>query len=145
MQQDLNFLLSGGLVMWPLFLCGIVSVAVMIDRLLAIGATLGDNRRLIAEVEQSIATGDENAALRACEAQSGRVAGLLAAGLRARDLDRVHLERHLEEHALREMPAMIERLSVLDTIVTIAPLLGLLGTITGMIKAFQIVGSSPRR
>lgn len=142
MLRDLDFLLSGGLVMWPLFLCGIVSVAVMIDRFLAIGATVGDNRRLVAEVEKSVESGDYPAALRACEAHTGRVADLLAGGLRARDLGRVSLERHLEEYALRQMPAMIERLSVLDTIVTIAPLLGLLGTIIGMIKAFQIVGAS---
>jgi biopolymer transport protein ExbB len=136
MRQDIHFLLTGGVMMWPLFLCGIISVAVMIDRMLAIGATVGDNRRLVAEVERLVRVGEY------AEAHTGRVAALLASGLRSRSLDRVTIERHMEEFALRQLPVMTERLSVLDTIVTLAPLLGLLGTITGMIKAFHIVGSA---
>jgi len=142
MTQDIHFLLSGGLVMWPLFLCGIVSVAVMIDRFLAIGATVGDNRRLVAEVEQYVRAGRYQEALQMCEDHPGRVGALLASGLRARHQDRVAIERHMEEFALKQMPVMMERLNVLDTIVTLAPLLGLLGTITGMIKAFHILGVS---
>ncbi len=140
MQQDIHFLMSGGPVMWPLFLCGVVAVAVMIDRFLAIGATVGDNRRLVAEVEQFVQARQYEKALQTCEDHPGRVGSLLASGLRARHLDRVGIERHMEEFALKQMPVMMERLSVLDTIVTLAPLLGLLGTITGMIKAFHIVG-----
>ncbi|MCW3059955.1 MAG: MotA/TolQ/ExbB proton channel family protein [Capsulimonas sp.] len=142
MNQDLRFLLGGGVMMWPLFLCGVISVAVMIDRLLAIGATVGDNRRLVAEVEKLVQAGKYAEALAACEAHPGRVAAMLASGLRAQGLDRLAIERHMEEFALRQMPVMMDRLSVLDTIVTLAPLLGLLGTITGMIKAFHIVGSA---
>lgn len=142
MAQDIHFLLSGGIVMWPLFLCGVISVAVMIDRFLAIGATVGDNRKLVAQVERDVRAGRYAEALAACEGHPGRVAALLASGLRARSLDRVAIERHMEEFALKQMPVMMERLSVLDTIVTLAPLLGLLGTITGMIKAFHIVGAA---
>ncbi|BDI31808.1 biopolymer transporter ExbB [Capsulimonas corticalis] len=142
MTQDVHFLLGGGVMMWPLFLCGIISVAVMIDRLLAIGATVGDNRRLVADVEKLVHSGRYAEALAECEAHPGRVAAMLASGLRAEGLDRLAIERHMEEFALRQMPVMMERLSVLDTIVTLAPLLGLLGTITGMIKAFHIVGSA---
>ena len=43
MNDDINFLLRGGPVMWPLFLCGVVSVAVMIERFLAIGAAVRNN------------------------------------------------------------------------------------------------------
>jgi biopolymer transport protein ExbB len=142
MNQDFQFLLRGGIMMWPLFLCGVISVAVMIDRLLAIGATVGDNRRLVADVEKLVKAGRYAEALATCEAHPGRVAAMLASGLRAQSQDRIAIERRMEEFALRQMPVMMERLSVLDTIVTLAPLLGLLGTITGMIKAFHIVGSA---
>jgi biopolymer transport protein ExbB len=141
-QQDVHFLVSGGLVMVPLILCGIISVAIMIDRFLAIGAAVVDNRQLIAAVERHVTAGEYDAALKACDAQGGSVATVLASGLRVRDRAEVEIERQMEEFALRQMPAMVERLGVLDTIVTVAPLLGLLGTITGMIKAFQIVGTA---
>lgn len=142
MREDALFLFHGGIMMWPLFVCGIVSVAVTIDRVMAIGATVGDNRRLVAEVERLVRAGLYADALAVCESHSGRVAAMLATGLRTRGLDRLSIERQMEEFALRQMPVMMERLSVLDTIVTLAPLLGLLGTITGMIRAFNIVGAS---
>ena len=143
MQQDIHFLVSGGLVMLPLILCGIISVATMIDRCFAIGAAVTDDRRLVADLWSSMfARASYDAALQACEAQTSNVAKVLASGLRVREGTPVEIERQMEEFALRQMPGMVERLGVLDTIVTIAPLLGLLGTITGMIKAFQIVSTA---
>jgi biopolymer transport protein ExbB len=145
MEQDYRLLLSGGIVMWPLFLCGVISVAVTIERLLAIGVTVGDNRRLIRDVELLIAGNKFDEALRVCEERPGRAAALLASGLKVHNLSRVTIERNMEEYALKQTPIMMERLSVLDTIITVAPLLGLLGTVTGMIKAFNVVGNAELR
>ena len=83
-----------------------------------------------------------NDALAVCDQHPGPVAGLLANGIRNRNLDSDSIERAMEELALRETPLLYRHLGVLDTIITIAPLLGLLGTVTGMIKSFNVVGSA---
>jgi len=142
MWQDASFMFRGGLVMYPLLFCGIVSVAIMIDRFLAIGAAVQDNRTLLKRVEEHLRAGRAAQALQECEKSQGRVAKVIAGGVRTHHLDHVSIERAMEEIALKEMPVLVERLGVLDTIVTLAPLLGLLGTVTGMISAFHVVGAS---
>lgn len=141
MVQDLHYLMRGGLVMWPLFLCGFVSVAVMIDRFLAIGVAVRSNKLFMANVAALLKAGKHDDALALCEKSPNRIAKLIAGGIRSKHLDVRSIERVMEEVALRELPLLYERLSVLDTIVTLAPLLGLLGTITGMIRAFHIVAA----
>jgi biopolymer transport protein ExbB len=142
MSDDVGFLLRGGPVMWPLFLCGLVSVAVMIERFLAIGAAVRDNETLMLRIAELLKAGEASAALEFCEKSPGRIAKMVAGGLRTTHLDHGLIERSMEEMALKELPALYDRLSVLDTIVTLAPLLGLLGTVTGMIHAFHVVGSA---
>jgi hypothetical protein len=84
----------------------------------------------------------EAEALQRAESTPGPVAAIIASGLRNRHLDFPDIERAMEELALRETPLLHERLGVLDTVITLAPLLGLLGTITGMIQAFDVVSSA---
>ena len=142
MSEDVGFLLRGGPVMWPLFLCGVVSVAVMIERFLAIGAAVRDNEALMTRISTLLKAGQAADALEFCEQSSGRIAKVIAGGLRSTHLDHVWIERSMEEMALKELPVLYDRLGVLDTIVTLAPLLGLLGTVTGMIHAFHVVGAT---
>ena len=142
MSEDVGFLLRGGPVMWPLFLCGVVSVAVMIERFLAIGAAVRDNETLMGRISALLKAGQATDALAFCEQSPGRIARVMAGGLRSRHLDNAWIERSMEETALKELPILYDRLGVLDTIVTLAPLLGLLGTVTGMIHAFHVVGSA---
>jgi biopolymer transport protein ExbB len=136
--------------MWPLFLCAIVSVTIIIERLLAQSATSRESRGLYLKVSQALLKGDTLETERMLEASSGPVAKVLLIGIKNRNLQRDQLEHLMEEVAIDEIPLLSRGLGVLDTIITIAPLLGLLGTVTGMIKAFQIVavttgGSAPSK
>ncbi len=140
--NGIGFLLKGGPVMWPLFLCAIFSVAVMIERFIAINRAAEDTDDLIERVRENLQAGRMNEALRIAESSNGPVPQLIANGLRNRDLDSDSIERSMEELALRETPTLYRRLGVLDTIITVAPLLGLLGTVTGMIRAFHVVASA---
>ena len=133
---------DGGPVMYPLFICAILSVAVMIERFISVNKASADNEALSEQVRAHLMAGRVNDALAVCDEHSGPVAGLLANGIRNRNLDSDSIERAMEELALRETPLLYRRLGVLDTIITIAPLLGLLGTVTGMIKSFNVVGST---
>lgn len=142
MFKGIEYLLNGGPIMYPLFVCAILSVAVMIERFIVIQRAGQDNEELVEQVRGQLKGGNINAALKLCEDAPGPVGQLIANGIRNRDLDSDGIERAMEELALRETPVLYKRLGVLDTIITIAPLLGLLGTVTGMIRSFHIVGGA---
>ena len=134
----------------PLFICSVVAVAVMIERFLTIGVTVGDNEALMTRVTNLVKSGKTNEAIDLCRRSPGRSAALIANAIENRNLDLIGVERVMQETAGQLMPTLTERMSVLDTIITIAPLLGLLGTVTGMIRAFHIFqglgsGSNPAK
>lgn len=128
--------------MYPLFACAIIAVAVMIERFIVITRAGADNEGLSDQVRDLLRQDRIIEAIKLCEGRRGPVPALLANGIRNRHLDSDAIERTMEELALRETPILYRRLSILDTIVTVAPLLGLLGTVTGMIRAFHIVGAA---
>jgi len=128
--------------MWPLFLCAIVSVTIMIERYMALRGIRRSNRGLVREMRTALMEGRERQALTFLETRGGPVAHLLTLAVKNRHLSQMRLESLMEEVAIEETPTLARGLSILDTIITIAPLLGLLGTVTGMIRAFQVVAIS---
>ena len=139
--NGLFFLLKGGPVMWPLFLCAIISVAVMIERFISITRAAKDNEGLLDLIREMLEQGHVKEAQKLADEAAGPVAQLIASGLHASHMDADAIERQMEELALREQPVLYKRLGVLDTVITLSPLLGLLGTVTGMIRAFHVVGT----
>lgn len=133
---------QGGPIMWPLLICAIVAVTVMIERFISINRAAASSEELTETVRELLNQGQVEEALRQCEAAPGPIPALLANGIRNRDLDSDSIERAMEELALRETPLLYKRLGVLDTVITIAPLLGLLGTITGMMSTFSIISTA---
>lgn len=136
------FLLKGGPVMGPLFLCAVVAVTVMIERHFALRGALRAARGLRTQVRASLLDGRTRAAQDLLAVRRGPVARVLTTALENRALGRANLEHLLTEVAMEETPGLSRGLNVLDTIITVAPLLGLLGTVTGMIAAFQVVALS---
>lgn len=134
-----GFLCKGGPVMVPLMFCSVISLAVMFERYTSLKRAGGDSARLMAQVEKSILLGKFTEAGESCRKDGTMLGEMLAGGLACHDASQS--ERCMEEHALKAMPELYKRLNVLDTIITIAPLLGLLGTVTGMIRAFHVIAS----
>ena len=134
-----EFLLRGGWIMYPLFVLAVVSVTVMLERSFFLKSVSVDTEKLMDEVKKLVVADKVGSAIELCERTKGPVAALLANGLRNEHLSTAGIERAMEELALRETPVLYKRLGILDTVITMAPLLGLLGTITGMIKAFSVV------
>ena len=132
----------GGFAMIPLLFCSILSVAVMIERYAALRRAAAPTDALMDSLRARLEKGDADGALEACRATPGPVARVLAAGVAAYRVAPSTVERRLEEAALAEAPELHHRLAWLDTIITVAPLLGLLGTVVGMIGSFRIMGST---
>jgi biopolymer transport protein ExbB len=130
---------KGGPIMWPLFLTSVISLSVVFERVLFL--FVERTRRdpaLVDEVFQSVERGEiSQAAAKAGESRDF-VARTLGYGLRNRAKS---LSGALLQAASRELKRFNRGLSVLDTVITLAPLLGLLGTVTGMIRSFGLLGN----
>lgn len=133
-----GFLCKGGPVMAPLILCSIISITVMIERCVRLKKASGDSASLMERVEDSLMLGKFQDAVHACEQEGAPLGDMLASGLKC---PAGQAEKCMEEYALKATPELFRRLSALDTIVTIAPLLGLLGTVTGMIRSFHVIST----
>jgi biopolymer transport protein ExbB len=130
-------IMKGGLIMIPLLASSLIAVTVILERL-AFWHSLRKHevdRRVLALA----ADGDFQQALEVAGSARHPVARVLHAGLRARE---VGPGTAMQAAAQAEMRTLRRNLPVLDTIITLAPLLGLLGTITGMISAFGIVSEA---
>jgi biopolymer transport protein ExbB len=142
MLRAIDLFLHGGPIMYPLLICAILSVTVMLERFITINRAASNTEDLTEKVREFLVAGEVTEALQLCKATPGPIPALLARGIVTRDLDSDAIERSMEELALRETPMLYKRLGVLDTIITIAPLLGLLGTITGMMSTFSVISSN---
>ena len=135
------FLSKGGPVMIPLMDCSIISLTVAIERYMKLKNATTDTSELTRGVENLLYNGQAEQAINRCELNGTPVSSVLTAGIQNRKLGPERAERAMEDQAQREITKLQARLSVLDTIVTIAPLLGLLGTVIGMISSFHVISS----
>jgi len=139
--QALTTLAKGGPVMVPLAVCSLLAATVIIERYLVLRKADRGGTELVGGIRRAFHRGDGAEALAQCEQMGGPVAEVLAAGLRAH-LRGGPVEQAMEEEVIAAQSLLNRRLAVLDTIVTLAPLLGLLGTVLGMISAFGIISVS---
>ena len=136
-----GLLAKGGYVMIPLMICSVVSVAVLIERNVKVKKARADVSDTIRRAQDALYNGKRPTALQLLEQDDSPVTRVLAAGTRNAHLGERGAERAMEEQGGRETQDLTRRLGWLDTIITIAPLLGLLGTVTGMISAFNVIAT----
>jgi biopolymer transport protein ExbB len=134
MFDVIGIMVKGGPVMVPLLACSIIALAVVIERFLFWRRI---SAREIAEEMLSFAERRDFApATELGRAADSPLVRVLASGLAHRNPS---VTKALEVAAQKEVPVLKQRLTILDTIITLAPLLGLLGTVTGMIGSFGIM------
>ncbi len=144
-QNIMDFVQKGGIMMIPIGLCSLIAVTVIIERLISLRRKsiipppfLPGLRKVMVEKP-----GDTAAALGYCRRSSSAVATVLAAGIRKIDRRSPEaVEKSIEEAGEREVLKMRKYLRALAVIASVTPLMGLLGTIIGMIMAFQTVAMS---
>lgn len=129
----LEILTKGGWIMLPLAICSIVVVTVSIERLLFFRKVEAVDRadKVIALINK----GQMNEANTMVEGFQSPLLQVLAAGIAHRQ----NSTKAMETATIAEVVTMKEGLPILDTIITLSPLLGLLGTIVGMINSFQVM------
>jgi len=133
----IEFFRAGGIVMYPLLLISLGAVAIMVERFLAYRQLADTAPDLVQESTRMVRAGRHAEALRLAESRQGPVAAAVATVLRNRGESPSHLESRVAE-VIGEYELRLERfLPFLDTATTLSPLLGLLGTIIGMVSVFQ--------
>ncbi len=139
MSALVSLFLRGGPVMWPILLASVIAMAVAIERAFAL-------RR-----EKIVAPGTSNQVLRlvrdgrvaeaaeVCRHDGGPFARIALAGLEWWSHGTDTVKEAIEDAGRREAPGLMRGLGVIGTVASVSPLLGLLGTVTGMIKVFRTI------
>ena len=135
----LAFLSKGGILVIPILFCSVLVLAIFFERMIRYAV----NRRRGKEIEVKIADlmtkGFEEDALTLAGQSNSPMGRILEKAIQARDLDKDTLESVIVNATENEVRGLSAYLQALATIGNIAPLLGLLGTIIGMIKAFMVI------
>jgi len=135
-------LLLGGPIVYPILALGVAALIIVACRLIFLNRVHGNTDRIMGEVSTFASRGDWEgceAIVRKHKDKKMPVIEVVADGLAARDEDRATLESVMQEAILREFPRVERGLSMLAVFGAVAPLLGLLGTVTGMIETFRVI------
>jgi biopolymer transport protein ExbB len=137
----IRFFQQGGPVMWPLLVCSLVALAITIERAIHLRGSRILDPRVVERVTGLAEAGGVDRAIEACREQPGMFSHIVMAGLEvAASGERESVAKEAIEDAGRHETVRLHRyLGALSTIVGISPLLGLFGTVTGMIEVFHTI------
>lgn len=138
----LTLFADGGGMMYPLVLCSMISVGVMIAKFFTLHIAHTGTNRVLSEVDELVHSGDVDGAIEVCRNTAGPASAILLAGLRriqGKRLNDGELESAIATTGTIELGFLERGLVILATIANVAPLMGFLGTVWGMIQAFAAI------
>jgi biopolymer transport protein ExbB len=141
--QQLTFgrmLAAGGWAMWPLGLCSLFGIGLALYNGIVIRPSRMLKPEVVEQIKSAVGDLDLDRARQLCLANPAPVTNVIQAGLdriKGGELHLQSIEKGMEEYALQEVAGHMQPINYLSVIATISPMIGLLGTVSGMIKAFQ--------
>ena len=136
----LQLAIQGGLVMIPIVALSIVALAIIVERLVVLRRSRVMPPAFLASLPARL--DDPDAALAACKANPSPVAAILSTVIRRRSEPTALLEKHVSDSGERELVRLRHRMRLLSSLPQISTMLGLLGTIFGMIRTFRAIAAS---
>jgi len=131
---------NGGPVMYPLLLCSIISLTIIIERAFFwIGIGMEKNQKLLDSVLELSRKGEWDLIREKASGSQNYVIRMIISGILHREYSMI---KAMESAAADEVTRMQRFMGALDTMITVAPLLGILGTVTGIISSFDMLGTS---
>ena len=137
-----QFVMKGGYLMYPIMLCSVLTLAIFFERLFALRRSRVIPDKFIIEVSDLVRQQRMEDALTQCRLNNSSIARVLMAGISRHNKSRQQVKEAIEDIGRLEAATLERFLTILGTIAGIAPLLGLLGTVTGMIKAFSVISNA---
>ncbi|MFH1479320.1 MAG: MotA/TolQ/ExbB proton channel family protein [Candidatus Omnitrophota bacterium] len=132
-------ILKGGPVMYPIIFCSILAFAIAIERFYYLYKAKINTVEFMNNLEITIKRNRIVEAIKICDKTSGPIARIIKAGVLKHDRSRQEIREAIEDAGHQEVPRLEKHLSLMATIAHVSPLLGLLGTVTGMVRTFQII------
>ena len=138
----IDYIQKGGLLMWPILVCSIISIAVFAERLLYFHRASIHVGEFLQGLSNLIARRNFAEALHESAGTPGPVARVIHAAIIRHESPRSELREIVQEAGQLEVPKLERFLGVLATIAFLAPLLGLLGTVAGIIDSFSTIAAN---
>jgi len=132
---------KGGPLMYPILLCSVLGMAIFFERLWTYARVRKGMILLSDEIEKLVQAGKLDEAHLICRRSDNPLGRILAAAFRLAGRPRSEIKTVVEEVGGRESAPLERYLGLLGTLATISPLLGLLGTVLGMIEAFTVIAT----
>jgi len=138
----LDFFIKGGWLMIPLGICSILALAIIIEKFITLKIIESRSEKFAEKTRSIINSNDDRKVdkiLALCEMTPIPLARIIKKGLEKRGKSKEEIKEVIQDAGSEEIPYLEKRLKILGTITAIAPLIGLLGTVVGMIKAFNVI------
>ncbi|KIH75781.1 biopolymer transport protein ExbB [Geoalkalibacter ferrihydriticus] len=132
---------QGGPFMWPIGVCSVIALAIFLERVYVYLRISRGSDLLLREIEQLVSLKKTEEAVIVCQRAGTPLARIFIAALRVAGRDRGQIKTLVEEAGNRESAPLARYLGLMATIANISPLLGLLGTVWGMIQAFNVIAA----
>jgi len=129
----------GGIMMYPLALSSLIALSIIFERGLFLSRRKILRKEIINLVQNFSGSGEMEHTLTTCSQYDGPLSAMIQLGLRHHHLPQEEMRTLLEEQGRQEIRVLERGLSILETIASIAPLMGLLGTVLGMIQVFDVI------
>lgn len=136
-----NYVVLGGPVMIPLLFCSVLAVAISLERLWYLIRTRVDAEDLMEDIKLALGQGKVLEAMQIAKKSRGPIATILAGGIAYYDRDKDEIKERMGEIGKDEIFKMERRMGLLEALASITPMLGLLGTVTGIIKSFNVLSA----
>lgn len=130
---------KGGPVMYLIIILSVISLGIVIERIYSLNRSRIDAKEFMDKIINSLKRNKVIESIEMCNNTPGPISHIIKAGILKHDRSKPEIKESIDEAAQLEIPQMERHLPILATIAHIAPLLGLLGTVSGMIKAFQVI------
>jgi len=134
--------IAGGVFMWWILLVALAGFIVIVDRLWTLNRARVNTRRLLGTVITTLRNDGVQAAAEECQKVRGPIAAILYSGLQKADRGRDSVEKAISTAGTIEMSFLERGMVWVSSVTTLAPLLGFLGTVSGMINAFEAIAAS---
>ncbi len=131
--------IAGGPVMWPILGCSIFVVAIIIEKFWHLHKIRIDTNQFLNSVLEKIKKHQIKEAIELCDKTKSPIAHILKAGILKYDRPKLQIKEAIEDASLYEIPKLEKNLTMMATMAHVSPLLGLLGTVTGMVRCFQTI------
>jgi len=135
----IDLITKGGIFMYPIIFCSIVALAVLLERLWVLRRKQIIPEDFVRHIEELLKKQKVSEAIFSCQTDVSSIAKIFLAGLKNTQKGMWLVKEAIEERGSREATILEKNVGILSTIANLTPLLGLLGTVSGMIKTFNAI------